>query len=225
MPEASRLRVRLSLVIGLILALVLLGYFVFQTPADSTPAPVEARGSTPAWQPGEWEGWAEPESVAPAAEDRRPSALPSVSDAHDRVYDPQRAAMLRGFQITSLDGGAALPFEPQERRATISSLSGTVPFDAEAACTLRVLPAHSGRFNCLVRVICGGAVVYPNQAQTAGFMQCELGSDGRPLQAVDRGHTAVDGDPLVRIDLQTGELTVEDRGDGVQPFSVSMRLR
>ena len=152
-------------------------------------------------------------------------AMPAISEAHDRVYDPQRAAMRRGFRITADDAGAALPFEPLERSAVITSVTGTLPFGSDAACTARVLPARSGRFNCLVRVICAGRIVYPNQAQTAGYVRCDLDGDGRPIRIADSGHSALDGDPMVHFDVASRELVVEDRGDGVQPFRLALQVQ
>ena len=89
---------------------------------------------------------------------------------------------------------------------------------------MRVLPVQTYAFNCLVRVMCEGRVLYPNPEQTAGYAPCEV-EDGRPLRAVDDGHTAADGDPLVRVDVQAGTVTVEDRGDGVDAYRATLRMR
>ncbi len=48
--------------------------------------------------------------------------------------------------------------------------------------------------------------------------------DGAPIRAVDDGHSAADGDPLVRLDLRAGAITVEDRGDGVEAFRATLQV-
>jgi hypothetical protein len=155
-----------------------------------------------------------------------PLPLPSPAGlARDAAYDPQRAAMLRELGIPGADAGAALPFEPIERAARITALRGTLPFDERATCQARVLPARSGAFNCLVRVVCDGHVVYPNPAQTAGYSTCALDADGRPTRAQDGDPTALDGDPRVRVDLPRDEVVVSDDGDRVASFRLTLGLR
>ena len=137
-----------------------------------------------------------------------------------RGYDPQRTAMERAFGSRT-DGG--LPFAPTTRAARVVRREGAFPADAGASCEVRVLPARSGRFDCLVRVTCGGAVIYPNPSQTAGYNTCEL-VDGAPVRVDDRGPTAVDGDPRIILDLRAGTVEVDDAGDGVDAFRATLRL-
>lgn len=136
-------------------------------------------------------------------------------------YDPQTWAMRRSFPMDGDAGVARLPFTPVTRSAQIVESEGSVA--AGASCQVRVLPVQTGEFNCLVRVICDGRILYPNPTQTAGYAPCEV-ENGRAVTALDEGHTAADGDPLVRVDLREGLITVEDRGDGVAPFRATLRV-
>lgn len=163
------------------------------------------------------------------AEDAVPALTgPAAADpgGADRVYDPQRWRMLRSFAIPRGDAGVALPFEMVELAAEIAASSGESGVADDAACALRVLPVHvrDASFNCLVRVMCAGHVIYPNPAQTAGYVDCVV-TGGRVVRAEDRGNTAADGDPLLLLDLENGTVTVEDGGDGVERFSLSLRVQ
>ena len=132
--------------------------------------------------------------------------------------------MVRAFGLAG-DAGDALPCAPIERSARITSLRGRLPFGRTAACDVRVLPVRSGAFDCLARVRCDGHVVYPNPTQTAGYVRCQLaGGEGGPMWLLDEGHTALDGDPRLRIELGAGAVVVSDEGDGVSPFEVTLRI-
>jgi hypothetical protein len=160
-----------------------------------------------AWGAGEDEAGADPDGLMGAS---------PVSDD----YDPQLLAMRRSFGVQG-DAGVPLPFNPSEHEAQIVDSEGLM--SANDRCEVRVLPVADSRFNCLVRVMCGGEVLYPNPEQTAGYAPCDV-ENGVAINAHDDGHTAADGDPLVSIDLHAGIVTVEDRGDGVAPFRATLRL-
>ena len=244
MPDRPRVSRRsLALVGVLVAATILAGYFAMSHDGGDgvTGESQVSEAGSESRSPQAWDGAQHGGRIsAPVGRERQrrttdpggerdgPSARAGSatgSFAQDAVYDPQRHAMREAFELTDPDAGAALPFSPFETSAALLRLAGEVPFDPDASCTMRVLPASGGRFNCMVRVVCGDEVVYPNQAQTAGYMRCELDGSGRPIAGVDRGHSALDGDPQVSFDLRTGELTVGDEGDGVAPFSASLRLR
>ena len=141
----------------------------------------------------------------------------------DDVWDPQMDAMRRSYRFQGDAGGASLPFDPTQHVARMIASEGTLPVGPNASCQVRVLPVEAGGFNCLVRVVCDGQVLYPNPTQTAGYAPCEV-EGGQPISAVDDGHTAADGDPLVRLDLRAGTVTVEDRGDGVDAYLATLRI-
>lgn len=149
-------------------------------------------------------------------------------DARERGIpenDPQMAAMWRSFHYLSTDDGAPpLPFEPQAHRAELIASEGDIASSA-TNCQVRVLPVRSGRFNCVIRVLCDGEVLYPNQNQTAGYVPCEIGEDGRAIRAVDNGHTASDGDPLVDLDLANGTITIQELDEnGQQRYRATLRI-
>ena len=122
--------------------------------------------------------------------------------------DPQLFSMWRSFHGQNGEGDPALPFEPTARHATLLDSEGDVVSDP-SSCAVRVLPTRSGRFNCLVRVMCDGQVLYPDDAQRAGYVPCDI-EDGVPVRAMDDGATATDGDPQVSFDMSRGTVTVAD---------------
>lgn len=137
--------------------------------------------------------------------------------APPQAVDPQLAAYRRSFQT---EEGA--PFTPTARRGRLSTVRG-LSLAPGATCDVRVLPVADSSFNCLVRVMCGGVVVYPNDAQTAGYVACEL--DGRaPRGAVDSMPTERDGDPAVALDLSHGRVLVSDGDPAHARFEVSIDL-
>lgn len=143
----------------------------------------------------------------------------------DLEHDPQLAAMWRSFHHRrDADSDAPpLPFEPLAHRAQLVDAEGDVSA-SPTSCDVRVLPVSSGRFNCVVRVTCDGAVLYPNPSQNAGYVPCDI-ENGRPVRAVDDGRTDADGDPLVDLDLEGGTITVEDYGaDGQRRYRATLRI-
>ena len=138
--------------------------------------------------------------------------------------DPQSFAMWRSFHgAAQSEGEPELPFEPTATYATLVDATGDVPSHVES-CDVRVLPVEAGEFNCVVRVMCDGQVLYPNPTQTAGYVPCEV-VDGRPVRAVDDGNTVSDGDPLVDLDLEMGTVTVQDfEPDGTPRYSATLRI-
>lgn len=146
------------------------------------------------------------------------------NDAPDET-DPQLTAMWRSFAMrrTDPDAEPELPFEPTATRARLVEAEGDVAA-SPTSCDVRVLPVASGPFNCVVRVMCDGAVLYPNPSQTAGYVPCDI-ENGRPVRAVDDGHTAGDGDPLVSLDMVAGTVTVEDRdATGARRYRATLRF-
>lgn len=139
--------------------------------------------------------------------------------------DPQLAAMWRSFHWQREADAEAppLPFEPTAHRAELVHAEGDVAA-SPTSCDVRVLPVEASGFNCVVRVMCDGAVLYPNPSQNAGYVPCEL-EDGRPVRAVDDGQTDRDGDPLVDLDLVGGTVTVEDYApDGSRRYRATLRI-
>src|SRR5690606_2674085 len=208
-------RVTLPVLLALVVFLVGSAYLMHRMQASaarhgpgavSYAGPIEPdsadQGST--WRHHAWGPSERSERTGPT-----PDGLPAASP-DDEPSDPQMAAMRRSFRLDTDASTGSLPFEPFQRRARIVDSEGALPVSRNASCEVRVLPVQTYAFNCLVRVMCEGRVLYPNPEQTAGYAPCEV-EDGRPLRAVDDGHTAADGDPLVRVDVQAGTVTVEDR--------------
>lgn len=140
--------------------------------------------------------------------------------------DPQLGAMWRSFHSMSGPDGEApeLPFEPMAHRAELLESEGDVNA-SPTSCDVRVLPVQSGSFNCVVRVMCDGRVLYPNPSQTAGYVGCEVDDEGRPIRAVDSGNSRSDGDPLVSLDLENGTVTVEDfDSSGERRYRATLRI-
>lgn len=140
--------------------------------------------------------------------------LPPLVEA---IADPQMSAYHRSFGAED-----EVPFVPTERRGRLASARG-LDIPPGSSCDVRVLPVVDATYNCLVRVTCGGVVVYPNQAQTAGYVSCELGGGG-PRRAVDGMPTVTDGDPAVALDLDSGRVTVGDRDHASSLYDVTIEL-
>ncbi len=208
-------------------------YLVFSAHEDTVAAAASGSVAAPVaadpLEEGEGEdgwrhhGWAgdEPASAAPepaSSGDSIPARAPDDED-----YDPQMWAMRRSFRLDGDAGAGQLPFAPSEHEASLVESDGALDLPAGASCEVRLLPVRTRMFNCLARVVCDGRVLYPNPSQTAGYVPCEV-EGGEAVSAHDEGHTALDGDPLIRIDLRGGTVTVEDRGDGVEPFRATLRV-
>lgn len=170
--------------------------------ADGTLEDVAPEGSVR-------ERWAEASEGAIGAFE-----MPAAVEA---LVDPQ----LSRFHA-SYDHEAVLPFTPTGRRGRLVSARG-LDLPSNASCDVRVLPVGDSTFNCLIRVSCGGVIVYPNQSQTAGYVSCEL--DGRsPRRARDAIASGEDGDPAITMDLDHGMVTVSDSRAGSPLYDVRIEL-
>ncbi len=118
---------------------------------------------------------------------------------------------------------SAPPFVPVYRGGRIEGVHGDAPVAVGDRCELRVLPVRTAQFNCLLRIMCGGVVLYPNPAQTAGYVPCFV-QNGVPMRALDANYTAADGDPLVEMDLPDGRVRVSDLDPHGQRYAVALRL-
>jgi hypothetical protein len=141
----------------------------------------------------------------------------------DEPEDPQLLAMRRTLNMLPDAGGPAPPFHPVSTRARLTRVEGTLPVSAGASCEVRVLPVQTDAYNCLVRVMCEGVVIYPDNAQTAGYAPCDV-RDGIPYAALDDGVTNADGDPTVSVNAETGQVTVSDDGPGVNRFAATLEF-
>ena len=135
--------------------------------------------------------------------------------------DPQLEASQRS--LGGPDSGVTPHFYATTRAARVASVSGEAPVGVGSHCDVRVLPVMTSEFNCLVRVVCDGVVLYPDPSERAGYAPCQV-RDGTPTRAVDDGHTREDGDPTVDLDLQARRVVVTDDGPGVVPFVTVLTL-
>jgi hypothetical protein len=154
---------------------------------------------------------------SPALEGAEPDVLgPYGNDAADPQLARSRASS-RG-----LDAGVA-GFARTDRLARVVSVSGAAPVGAGARCDVRVLPVVAGGFNCLLRVVCDGVLLYPNPEQTAGYVTCEVDA-GSPVAAVDDAPTHRDGDPWLTLDLRGGRVRTGDETADGRSFAVELRI-
>jgi len=79
-----------------------------------------------------------------------------------------------------------------------------------AACTVRIAP-RTGRFNCHIRVACGGKPLYGTD--DTGFTDCAI-AHRRPMRAHDPRGVAEEGDPKLEMDLGRGEVIVSNDDPG-----------
>jgi hypothetical protein len=140
--------------------------------------------------------------------------------------DPQVAAYERSWRRygdAGPGGGHAPDFSPVTHLGVLRSVDGSAPVSAGARCEVRLLPVLSSLFNCVVRVACDDVVLYPDEAQQAGYAPCDV-SDGVAMRATDDGVTHEDGDPTVDVDVAGRRVRVQDHGPGVAPFSADIGL-
>lgn len=140
----------------------------------------------------------------------------------DSATDPQRHASRRSFGGGG-DAGVALPFYETTRRAQITSIGGELDLGSNARCEVRVLPVASGSFNCLIRVMCDGVVLYPDPSQSAGYAPCDV-ENGVAVSGGEDAYTAADGDPMVRFDARRGTIVVGEDSPGRPRYSVALRM-
>jgi hypothetical protein len=122
--------------------------------------------------------------------------------------DPQRTASHRSFHGGDA-GVGAIPFQETWARGHVVSVEGQASTHAGAECWVRVLPVGGSGYNCLVRVMCGGALLYPDDAQQAGYAPCEV-EDGHVVRGTDSSTSGRDGDPTLDLDLVRHQLRVHD---------------
>ena len=181
------------------------------TAADATPEQLDdgwhasRRHQAPRW-------WQRDPPPPPPPHVDTPQAPPDLPD-------PQLA---RSLETTGgLDGGVG--FTRFTGSGRVTSVSGDSPVPVGVECDVRVLPVVAGGFNCLVRVICGGQLLYPNPDQSAGYVACEVvGESAR--HAEDSMPTQSDTDPMVTFDATQRRVLVADWGEGVRSFSAQISL-
>ncbi len=140
--------------------------------------------------------------------------------ANETVEDPQMFAMRRSYGTQ--DAGTGAPFGPTTIRGRLTTANGIGPSHG-AMCSVRVLPVRARQFNCLVRVMCDGVVLYPDEGQSAGYAPCEI-EDGVPTRAVDTSHTDSDGDPAVDVDFFARRVRISDTGSFAEVELDAVRL-
>ncbi len=119
--------------------------------------------------------------------------------------DPQMAAFHQSY-ATAEDAGVPQPFSIAYHRGTLVSASG-VAVHPGASCEVRVLPVRSSDFNCLVRVMCDDVVIYPDDAQRAGYAPCEV-ENSEAVSAED--HSSTDGDREIDFDMHARSVVVQE---------------
>ena len=160
---------------------------------------------------------AQPRAQARHIERPRDPALAVVADAPDPQLERSQAT------TGGLDGGVG-SFGAVARRGHVSIVHGDSPVRPGAACDVRVLPVASGGFNCLVRVICDGALLYPNPDQTAGYVSCDVDATG-PTYAADGMVSGFDGDPRLTFDRAHQQVVVGDGGnEAVRDYLATITL-
>ena len=163
-----------------------------------------------------WHGQAETPRASDPAVDRVVARAPDAPD-------PQ----LERSQATTggVDGGVG-SFGVVAYRGHVASVQGDSPVRPGAACDVRVLPVASGGFNCLVRVICEGSLLYPNPDETAGYVSCTVdsGVGSGPTYAADQMPSGNDGDPRLTFDTSQQRVLVGDGGEGMRDYLATITL-
>lgn len=116
------------------------------------------------------------------------------------------------------------PFATWERLGRVASVTGTSPVAVGETCSVRVLPVETQVFNCMVRVMCGDTLLYPDPDQGAGYVACSIGERGTPSYASDDATTDADTDPMVEINLALAHVLVGDRADDGREYHATITL-
>lgn len=129
-------------------------------------------------------------------------SLPYQSEpvAGDPLLDATRAALRRGGAVKKVEGTGS-------------------PVKIGARCTLRASPLPRAG-DCLVRVECGGVMIYGSG--TTGVASCSV-VDGQVATAEDKNPTPDGGDPILTLDAATGAVLVSDEV-GASKWSVTVAL-
>ena len=225
MVDEERIRASVWLVVlGVLATAATLTYLaIASAPTNPSEARVEPavhegrpRGSTPhSSHRSSSRAWGE----ATGPVDAGVALPPEVEEA---LRDPQLAASHRSYP--EQDGGVSASFAPMMRIAHVTQVAGNSEVTVGQRCEVRVLPVRSGGFNCLARVQCGNALLYPDSAQRAGYVSCELSSWGYPSRAQDFEVTGDDGDPALLFDLPNRRIEVRDDGPMGNDFSAVLRI-
>lgn len=220
-PESESIRPGLKLLaVGMLLGLLVVGWVFFGHSSTDPLVPGHELAAYDASDRGDSHfGRRTRRSVAGSRD--AGVAVHEPPEARLRREDPQMYASRRSEGPP--DAGVPHPFSAMLRTGHISVVAGDSPVDLGATCDVRVLPVRAQRFNCLVRVMCDGVVLYPNQTETAGYAPCDLES-GLPVRAEDSGQTSRDGDPTLDVDVPGRRVVVTDSGPGVPSFEATVRL-
>jgi hypothetical protein len=122
--------------------------------------------------------------------------------------DPQLEASRRSFQRHG-DAGVPSPFVETWARGHLVQAEGVPAVHTGDECWVRVLPVAGGGYNCLVRVMCGDTLLYPDGPQQAGYAPCEV-EGGRVTTGHDGSSSGRDGDPTLDFDLRGRSVRVTD---------------
>ncbi len=133
---------------------------------------------------------------------------PDAVHASDSADDPQREASRRSFRGGDAGTGAA-PFQETWARGHVTAVEGLADLHAGSECWVRVLPVGGTGYNCLVRVTCGETLIYPDDAQQAGYAPCDV-VEGRVTRGTDSSTSGRDGDPTLDLDFGASRLEVRD---------------
>jgi hypothetical protein len=132
----------------------------------------------------------------------------AFAQAYAEVPPDEALALGDDPQVAAYRASEAAPFMPSGWVARLVSARG-LSLPPGARCDARVLPVSTSSFSCVVRVMCGEQLVYPNPTLTAGYVHCGV-EDGVPVRARDAAPTHVDGDPTIDFDLHARRLLVSD---------------
>lgn len=129
-------------------------------------------------------------------------SLPYQSEpvAGGPLLDATRSTLRRGGAVSKVEGKGS-------------------PVKAGARCAVRASPlARAGE--CLVRVECGGVMIYGSG--TTGVASCSV-AEGQVATAEDKNPTPDGGDPILMLDAAEGVLVVSD-DNGSSKWSASIAL-
>lgn len=103
--------------------------------------------------------------------------------------------------------------QPEVYEARVVAARGPLVPQRGDPCTIEVIRTDDPLFNCRIRIVCNGDVVYG--LADGGYNAC-YAQGARFVFARDRNGTRIDGDPRLYFDLVGGRVLISDDAPDVE---------
>lgn len=143
----------------------------------------------------------------------------SLSASMDRTATASWRAVGAPLYEGNTPSGSGAAFAAFERKGKVGLTTRADQVHHGAPCVVRVEPTLGRRHNCRVVVRCDDQTIYG--AKGNGYTDCEM-VQGAPMRAHDKEGTAAEGDPILKMDLATGQVEVSDDLPGAAAVTIEL---